>query len=87
MATRKATPTWSDVKTKLADFDRWLWPDVFQNQDTAVSKAKKAITVLPDGQRPPFWERPDEVRRISHNFGDGVGDDMDELLVKHGVNG
>ena len=23
--------------------DRWLWPDVFKNQDTSVSKAKKAI--------------------------------------------
>ncbi len=24
--------------------DRWLWPDVFKNQDTSVDKAKKAIT-------------------------------------------
>ena len=24
--------------------DRWLWPDVFKNQDTSVAKAKKAIT-------------------------------------------
>ena len=80
----KSRPTWSDVKTKLADFDRagllgltqdmyaaskdnqtflhahfglgsdvlkpykatierWLWPDVFKNQDTSVAKAKKAI--------------------------------------------
>jgi len=83
MATRKA-PSWSDVKGKLADFDRpgliglvqdlyaaskdnqaflharfglgdgvlkpykatierWLWPDVFKNQDTSVAKARKAI--------------------------------------------
>ena len=82
--TKKNTPTWSDVKTKLVDFDRtgliglvqdlyaaskdnqaflhvrfalgndvlkpykvtidrWLWPDVFRNQDTSVTKAKKAI--------------------------------------------
>jgi hypothetical protein len=27
-----------------AAIDRWLWPDVFKNQDTSVSKAKKAIT-------------------------------------------
>lgn len=81
---KKTSPTWSDVKTKLADFDRaglralvqdlyaaskdnqaflharlnlggdvlkpykttiarWLWPDVFRNQDTSVAKAKKAI--------------------------------------------
>lgn len=84
MATKKATPSWIDVKAKLADFDRaglltlvqdlytaskdnqaflharlhlgddalkpykatidrWLWPDVFKNQDTSVAKAKKAI--------------------------------------------
>jgi len=27
-----------------AAVDRWLWPDVFKNQDTSVAKAKKAIT-------------------------------------------
>ena len=84
MMTKKTTPSWSDVKAKLADFDRagliglvqdmygaskdnraflharftlggdvlkpykatidrWLWPDVFKNQDTSVSSAKKAI--------------------------------------------
>lgn len=84
MATKKATPSWSDVKTRLTDFDRagllgllqelyaankdsqtflharfslgddvlkpykttidrWLWPDVFKNQDTSVAKAKKPI--------------------------------------------
>lgn len=85
MATKKTTPSWSDVKIKLADFDRaglislvqdlyvaskdnqtflharfglggdvlkpykasidrWLWPDVFKNQDISVSKAKKAVS-------------------------------------------
>ena len=24
--------------------DRWLWPDVFKNQNTSVAKAKKALT-------------------------------------------
>lgn len=84
MAAKKATPTWSDLKTRLADFDRagllglvqdlyaaskdnqtflhtrfglgddplkpykatidrWLWPDMFKNQDTSVAKAKKAV--------------------------------------------
>ncbi len=84
MATTKATPTWSDVKARLADLDRasmlgllhdlyaaskdnqaflharlrlgedmlepykavldrWLWPDVFKNQNTSVAKAKKAV--------------------------------------------
>ena len=84
MATKKSTPSWRDVKTKLVDFDRagllgllqdlyaankdnqaflharlslgddvlkpykliidrWLWPNVLQQQDTSVAKAKKAI--------------------------------------------
>ena len=179
MAMKKTTPSWSDVKIKLADFDRaglislvqdlyaaskdnqtflharfglggdvlkpykaiidrWLWPDMFKNQDTSVSKAKKAVSdykkavgqsdglaelmvfycergagfsddiglqdegyfdalvrmfeqalkiiaALPDGQRPALLERLDEVRRTCHNFGYGVGDDMDELLAEYGV--
>ena len=85
MTTKKAAPSWTNVKAKLADLDRagllglvqdlyaaskdnqaflharlhlgedvlkpykatidrWLWPDVFKNQDTSVAKAKKAIT-------------------------------------------
>ncbi len=181
MVTRKTTPSWSDVKAKLADFDRegliglvqdmygaskdnraflharftlggdvlkpykatidrWLWPDVFKNQDTSVSSAKKAIAdykkavgesagmaelmvfycerasgfsndiglqdegyfdalvrmfeqalntidTLPAAQRPELWARLEEVRRRSHNLGYGVGDDMDELLAEHGVDG
>src|SRR6476620_2741900 len=84
MATKKASPSWTDVKARLADYDRagllglvqdlyagskdnqaflharlqlgedvlepykaamdrWLWPDVFKNQDTSAAKAKKAI--------------------------------------------
>lgn len=83
-SSKKNTPSWSDVKAKLTDFDRagliglvqdfyaagkdnqaflharfglgddvlkpykatsdrWLWPDVFKNQDTSVAKAKMAI--------------------------------------------
>lgn len=120
--------------------ERWLWPDVFKNQDTSVAKAKKAIAdykkavghpdglaelmifyceqaagfsddvglqdegyfealvrmfeqalkaarVLPDSQRAVLHERLDTVRRISHNFGYGVGDDMDALLSEYGVDG
>lgn len=81
----KSRPSWTDVKAKLAAFDRtalvdlihhlydadqgnqaflharfglgedalepyketlarWLWPDLFRNQDTSVSKAKQAIS-------------------------------------------
>ncbi len=84
MATKKSTPSWSEVKAQLADFDRaglfglvqdmyvaskdkntslhahfglgddvlkpykttidrWLWPDVFKNQDTSVTKAKYVL--------------------------------------------
>lgn len=179
MTTKKNTASWSDVKTKLADFDRagllgliqdlyaaskdnqaflharlnlgddvlkpykvtidrWLWPDVFKNQDTSVSKAKKAvsdykkavglpdglaelmvfycerasgfsddvglqdegyfdalvrmfeqalkaISTLPEGCRPELFARLDAVRRISHNFGYGVGGDMDDLLAEYGI--
>ena len=84
MVTKKNSVSWSDVKTKLADFDRagllgllqdlyaankdnqtflharlslgddvlkpykttinrWLWPNVFKNQDFSIAKAKKPI--------------------------------------------
>ncbi|MCF8157281.1 MAG: hypothetical protein K9K35_14855 [Rhodoferax sp.] len=177
MPTKKAAPSWSDVKVRLTDFDRagllgllqdlyaankdnqtflhtrlslgddvlkpykasidrWLWPNVIKNQDTSVAKAKKTITDykkaigqaeglaelmvfyceraagfsmevglqdegyfdalvrmfeqalkiiagLADALRPPLWDRLDAVRRTSHNFGYGVGDDMDDLLAEY----
>ena len=179
MATKKTTPSWSNVKTRLINFDRagllgllqdmytgnndnqaflharlslgddvlkpyktiidrWLWPDVFKNQDISVAKAKKSIadykkaigqaeglaelmvfycerasgfshefgmddegyysalvrmfeqalkTIanLADAQRQPLWDRLDTVRHTSHNFGYGVGDDMDDLLAEYGA--
>jgi hypothetical protein len=177
--TKKKAPGWSDVKTKLSNFDRsgliglvqdlyatskdnqtflharfslgddvlapykatidrWLWPDVFRNQDTSVAKAKRAISdykkaigqseglaelmvfyceraagfsddiglqdegyfdalvrmfeqtlktiaALPNEPRSALRDRLDVVRRISHNFGYGVGDGMDALLAEYGV--
>lgn len=174
--TSKTTPTWSDVKARLADFDRagliglvqdlyaaskdnqaflharfglgddvlkpykatidrWLWPDFFKKQDTSVAKAKKAIAdyrkaigqpqglaelmvfyceraagfshnvglqdegyfdalirmfgqalkairSLPEDRQAELYARLDAVRRISHDFGYGIGDDMDELLAQ-----
>jgi hypothetical protein len=179
LTTKKATVSWSEVKAKLADFDRaglislvqdlyaaskdnqtflhtrfalgddvlkpykgtidrWLWPDVFKSQDTSVSKAKKAISdykkaigqpeglaelmvfyceraagfsndvglqdegyfdalvrmfqqalttisSLPEDPQKELYIRLDAVRRVSHNFGYGVGDDMDDLLADHGI--
>ncbi len=178
-ATKKSTPNWSDVKSRLVDFDRagligllqdlyaaskdnqnflharfalgtdvlkpykvsidrWLWPDVFKNQDISVAKAKKAISDykkaigqpeglvelmvfycergagfskdvglqdegyfnslvrmfeaalkaiqgLPVIQQAEYLDRLNDVRRISHNFGYGVGDDMDWLWKKAGL--
>ncbi len=116
--------------------DRWLWPEVLRNQDTSVVKAKhaissyrkavgepaglaelmvfyceqaagfcsdigyqddgyfdalvsmfeqalKAIARLPASDRNALMARLDRVRVISHNFGYGVGDDMDSLLAKY----
>ena len=116
--------------------DRWLWPDVFRNQDTSVSQAKRAISdyrkavgdpaglaelmvfyceqasgfckdigqqdegyfdalvrmfeqalksanTLPASDRDGLIARLDRVREISHEFGYGVGDDMDFLLAKY----
>lgn len=176
MIAKKKQPTWNDVKTKLADFDRdkligliqylyaasrdnqsflhtrfslgddvlkpyktsisrWLWPDVLKNQDVSIAEAKKAIAdyrkangqpeglaelmvfycecatgfcndvclkdegyfnalvrmfeqalktiaALPKERKPELLARLDAVRRVSHNFGYGVGDDMDNLLVR-----
>src|SRR6202048_4306924 len=173
----KSQPTWTDVKAKLAAFDRtalldllhhlyathkdnqaflharfglgedvlepykktidrWLWPDVFRNQDTSVSKGKQAISSyrkavgepvglaelmvfyceraagfcsdighqddgyfdalvhmfeqalrltdqLSASERKALIARLDRVRAISHNFGYGVGDDMDSMLAKY----
>jgi hypothetical protein len=170
-------PKWTDVKAKLANFDRlgllgliqdlyaahkdnqtflharlglgtdllnpyketldrWLWPDVLRNQDASVMKAKQAISSyrkavgeaaglaelmvfyceraagfcsdigyqdggyfdalvrmfeqavkviaqLPATDRHALIARLDKVRALSHNFGYGVGDDMDSLLAKY----
>ena len=44
-------------------------------------QALKTIAQLSDGN--PLIIRLDRVRVISHNFGYGVGDDMDSLLARH----
>jgi hypothetical protein len=173
----KSQPRWTDVKAKLADFDRaallgliqslysahkdnqtflhsrfglgedvlepykkiidrWLWPDVLRRQDTSVSQAKRAISDYkkavgdPEGlaelmvfyceraagfcsdvcnddegyfnalvrmfeqalqfahalsvdRREDLVARLDRVRVIGHEFGYGVGDDMDLLLSNY----
>ncbi len=47
-------------------------------------QALKAVSGLPESQRPALLQRLDAVRQISHDFGYGVGDEMDELLARSG---
>jgi len=47
----------------------------------------KVIATLRPVQCPPLLARLDAVRRASHDFGYGVGDDMDDLLAEHGDDG
>lgn len=47
-------------------------------------QALKISDGLPDAQRDDFQTRLDDVRSTSHNFGYGVGDDMDTLLAEYG---
>lgn len=75
------------LKPYKATIDRWLWPDVFKNQDTSVAKAKKAVGPLPEERRRDLWVRLDAVRRLGRNLGYGVGDDMDDLLAASGFDG
>jgi hypothetical protein len=46
-------------------------------------QALKAIAQLSTSDRNALIARLDKVRVISHNFGYGVGDDMDSLLAKY----
>lgn len=46
-------------------------------------QALKATCQLSAGDRDALIARLDRVRTISHNFGYGVGDDMDDLLAKY----
>jgi hypothetical protein len=46
-------------------------------------QALKLIAQLSATDRSALIARLDRVRIISHNFGYGVGDDMDSLFAKH----
>ena len=46
-------------------------------------QALKATCQLSAGDRDALIARLDRVRTFSHNFGYGVGDDMDDLLAKY----
>lgn len=46
-------------------------------------QALKVLITLPAWQRDTMLDRLDTVRRISHDFGYAVGDDMDDLLARY----
>jgi len=46
-------------------------------------QALKVIGPRPATDRAGLIARLDRVRGISHNFGYGIGDDMDSLLARH----
>jgi hypothetical protein len=50
---------------------------------STFEQALKAIARLPASDRNPFMARLDRARVISHNFGYGVGDEMDSLLAEY----
>ena len=135
----RSQPAWTDIKAKLAGFDRrgliGLIQDLYAahkenrtflharlgvgsdacdpagqaelmvfyceraagfcndlgNQDEAFfdalvrmfEQALRIIGQLPVPNRDVLITRLDRVRIISHNFGYGVGDDMDSLLARH----
>lgn len=47
-------------------------------------QALKAITALEPDQQEDFVERLERVRHEGHNWGWGVGDDMDDLMAEYG---
>lgn len=63
------------LKPYKAIIDRWLWPDVFKNQNTSVSKAKKAIADykkavgLPAGLTELMVSYCERAADFSHEYG------------------
>lgn len=48
-------------------------------------QALKVIGALPEVAHPALLQRLDSVRRQSHHFGYGVGDEMDDLFARNGI--
>jgi hypothetical protein len=57
--------------------------DYFNALVNMFGQALKTIARLPASDRNILIARLDGVRVISHNFGYGVGDDMDSLLAEY----
>jgi hypothetical protein len=50
-------------------------------------QALKVMDALPEGRRSALLGRLDAVRRLGHNLGYGVGDNMDDLLAERVFDG
>lgn len=125
------------LKPYKTTIERWLWPDMFKQQDTSVAKAKKAIadykkalshpealaelmvfycecavgfshdvglndegyydslvsmfeqtlkllSKFSEPQRVQYVARLNALRAVSHDFGYGVGDNLDDLMHSYG---
>ena len=59
--------------------------DFFNALVRMFEQALKAISKLPDEQRPLLMERLEAVCRISQNIGYGVEDAMEDLLVEYDI--
>ena len=53
----------------------------------AFEDALKLVNTLPQDSRTALIARLDRVRRLSHDFGYGVGDEMDYLMTEYGCDG
>ena len=80
----KKSPTWSEVKARLADFDRTsLIGTYFKALLKMFEAALKISITLQSDLRDALLDRLDGVRRISHNLGYGLGDEMNIILADY----
>lgn len=81
----KRQVTWSDVKAGFADYNRAGLMDLVHALVRMFARAVTATNALSSGQRDPLLSRLDQVRQVSHNFGYGIGDDMNEIFSEHRI--
>jgi hypothetical protein len=62
---------------------RCHWISTSMSPEHVSSGAIPITRQLSAGDRDALIARLDRVRTISHNFGYGVGDDVDDLLAKY----
>jgi hypothetical protein len=96
VVTKKKTPSWVDVKARLADIDRAGLIGLVQDLYAASKDnqaflhtwfALKYVLALPAAQQPAFIARLDRVRRLGQDLGWGVGEDFDIFWSEAGLPG